>query len=278
MTAPDPAETKGILHPGEQARHRSLDRLAVGPALAEFADRYWVVRWDLRGKPAYRAEVLSFPCVNVTFERSSLRTGGFVNGVSTTKYVRELDGEGETFGLRFRPGGFGAFTGGDVGALRDDSAPLAEVLPAAAGLADRVLAEPSDAARVSIVEDFFAGRGRADDPHYALVSRIVTAMAADPALTRVDQVTERFAVPIRTLQRLFRRYVGAGPKWVLCRFRLQDAADLLARGDKPDLATLAADLGYFDQAHFSREFTAEIGMSPWEYARKAQASAASAPR
>ncbi|MEU3015234.1 AraC family transcriptional regulator [Nocardia asteroides] len=278
MTAPDPADMKGILHPEEQARHRSLDRLAVGPALSGFADRYWVVRWDLRGKPAYRAEVLSFPCVNVTFERSSTRTGGFVNGVSTTKYIRELDGEGETFGIRFRPGGFGAFTGLDVGVLRDDSAPLTAVLPGAAGLAERVLAAPSDAARVVLVEEFFAGRGRADDPQYALVARIVAAMAEDGALTRVDQVTDRFAVPIRTLQRLFRRYVGAGPKWVLCRFRLQDAADLLARGGHADLAELAAGLGYFDQAHFCREFAAEIGMSPSEYARKARASAAPTAR
>ncbi|MFC8385495.1 helix-turn-helix domain-containing protein [Nocardia sp. NPDC057272] len=271
--APDPGDVKGILHPQEQARHRSLNRLGVGPALAEFADRYWVVRWDLRGRPSYSAQVLSFPCVNVTFERSTTRTGGFVTGVCTTKYVRELAGEGETFGIRFAPGGFGAFTGMDVGALRDDSAPLSAVLPEAAGLADRVLAEQSDERRRDIVEEFFAGRGRTDDPHYALVTRIVTAMATDPELTRVDQVTDRFAVPIRTLQRLFRRYVGAGPKWVLCRFRLQDAADLLAHG-RPDVAVLAAQLGYFDQAHFSREFTAEIGMSPTEYARSAQAVSA----
>ncbi|MEV0687466.1 helix-turn-helix transcriptional regulator [Nocardia sp. NPDC050378] len=263
-------DAKGILLAREQARHRSLTRLPVGPALAEFADRYWSVRWDLRGRPSFRAEVLSFPCVNVTFERSTTRTGGFVTGVCTAKYVRDLDDEGETFGIRFRPGGFGAFAGCDVGALRDASAPLTQVLPKAAGLAERVLAEPSDERRVDIVEAFFAGRGRTDDPQLALVTRIVTAMAEDAELTRVDQVTERFAVPIRTLQRLFRRYVGAGPKWVLCRFRLQDAADLLERTD-PDLAALAADLGYFDQAHFCREFTAQIGMSPSEYARRARA-------
>ncbi|MFC6014441.1 AraC family transcriptional regulator [Nocardia lasii] len=269
----EPGDVRGILHPAEQARHRSLRRLTVGPALAAFADRYWVVRWDLRGKPAYTAQVLSYPCVNVTFERSTTRTGGFVNGVCTTRYDRELAEEGETFGIRFTPGGFGAFTGLDVGALRDDSAPLTEVLPEAAGLADRVLAEPTDEHRRTLVEEFFTGRGRPEDPHYALVTRIVTAMAQDQDLTRVDQVTDRFAIPVRTLQRLFRRYVGAPPKWVLRRFRLQDAADHLAHGRDRDLAVLAGDLGYFDQAHFSREFTAEIGMAPLEYARSARGDA-----
>ncbi|MET8779790.1 helix-turn-helix transcriptional regulator [Nocardia sp. NPDC004654] len=258
---------KGILHPGEQSRHRSLTRLAPGPRVGEFVDWYWVVHWDLRDRPPYVAEVLSFPCVNVTFEHSAHRIGGFVNGVCTTKYTRELTGRGLTFGARFRAGGFGAFTGMDVGSLRDRSLPLTEVFPDAEGLAERVLAAESDEDRRVLIEDFLAPRAGDQDPTFQLVTRIVHAMEHDRALTRVDQITERFGVPVRTLQRMFRRYVGAGPKWVLRRYRLQDGADLLAKGWVGDLAALAVELGYFDQAHFSREFTAEIGMAPLEYAR-----------
>ena len=79
-------------------------------------------------------------------------------------------------------------------------------------------------------------------------------------------VTERFGVSARPLQRLFRRYVGVGPKWVLQRFRLHDAQLLLESGDAPDLATLAADLGWSDQAHFSRDFQSTVGMPPGRYA------------
>jgi AraC-like DNA-binding protein len=77
--------------------------------------------------------------------------------------------------------------------------------------------------------------------------------------------------PSRTLQRLFRRYVGVGPKWVLRRYRLHDGADLLARGEAAELADLALALGYFDQAHFSREFKDQIGLTPAEYATRNQA-------
>ncbi|WP_228000763.1 AraC family transcriptional regulator [Nocardia australiensis] len=258
-------DTKGILHPDEQARHRSLARLPAGLEMGRFVDWYWSVRWDLRGRAPYFAEVLSYPCVNVTFERTSTRSGGFVNGVCTTKSVRELTDVGETFGIRFRAGGFGAFTGLDVGSFRDTAVSLAEVIPGTGELTERMLAASSDQQRRVMVEEFFAGHRIAEDPNYCLVSRIVEAMQHDQELTRVDQVTERFGVPIRTLQRMFRRYVGAGPKWVLRRYRLQDGADLLARGHIDDLAALAATLGYFDQAHFSREFAAEVGMAPMEY-------------
>ncbi|MGY2125408.1 AraC family transcriptional regulator [Nocardia gipuzkoensis] len=262
-----PTDTKGILHPDEQAKHRSLVRLPPGGAVDRYVEWYWAVRWDLRGRPPYRAEVLSYPSVNVTFERSGARTGGFVNGVTTTKFIRELSGLGETFGIRFRAGGFGAFTGLDVGSLRDRAVPIADVLPDAAGLTERVLDAPTVEHRRGVVEEYLTKRPAAADPTYRLVLRIVEAMATDQELTRVDQIAERFDVPARTLQRMFRRYVGAGPKWVLRRYRLQDGADLLAKGRIEDLAALAAELGYFDQAHFSREFTAEVGMAPLEYAK-----------
>ncbi|WP_245559901.1 helix-turn-helix domain-containing protein [Nocardia asiatica] len=262
-----PTDTKGILHPDEQAKHRSLVRLPPSPAVDRYVEWYWAVRWDLRGRPPYRAEVLSYPSVNVTFERSDARTGGFVTGVTTTKFIRELSGLGETFGIRFRAGGFGAFTGLDVGSLRDRAVPLADVLPDAAGLTERVLGAPTVEQRRRVVEDYLARRPPTADSTYHLVLRIVAAMATDQELTRVDQIAERFDVPARTLQRMFRRYVGAGPKWVLRRYRLQDGADLLAKGRVDDLAALAAELGYFDQAHFSREFTAEVGMAPLEYAK-----------
>ncbi|MGW5574082.1 AraC family transcriptional regulator [Nocardia thailandica] len=274
MNGPGP-EVKGILYPRAQAARTGLRRIPVGPALAPFADWYWSVRWDLRECEPFAAQVLSHPCVNITFERSAQRSGAWVTGVCTHRYVRELTGEGETFGLRFAPGGFGAFTGIDVAVLRDDSAPLARVLP---GLGDdlcaRVLAVGDDEGRRAVVEAALAVRASGDDPQYLLVRRIVAAMAEPQRFTRVDEVAQEFDVPMRTLQRLFRRYIGAGPKWVLRRYRLQDGADLLAGGEVTDLARLAADLGYFDQAHFSREFAAEIGVPPLEYARGAGGRAA----
>lgn len=264
---PSPGDRKAILHPHEQERYRTLNRLPAGAAVSDYVDWYWSVRWDLCGRAPYYAEVLPYPCVHITFERDGERRGGFVNGVCTKKYVRELIGRGETFGVRFRPGGFGAFTGLDVGAFRDRAVPLDEALPDTGDLVDRVLAEPGDPGRRRLVEEYLGTRARRDDANYRLVLTIAAAMAGDPELTRVDQVTERFGVPVRTLQRLFRRYIGAGPKWVLRRYRLQDGADLLARGRIADLAALAAELGYFDQAHFTREFTAEVGMAPLEYAK-----------
>ena len=74
-------------------------------------------------------------------------------------------------------------------------------------------------------------------------------------------------IPARTLQRLFERYVGVSPKWVLRRYRVHEAAARLADGGSTiTWAEVAAELGYFDQSHFIRDFTAAVGMTPAAYA------------
>ncbi|MFI5729889.1 DUF6597 domain-containing transcriptional factor [Kribbella sp. NPDC051587] len=265
MSTPSDSE-KGILHPREQARHRTLNRLAPGPAAGRFVEWYWIVEWDL--DEPYTAEVLPFPSVNVTFEQPG---GAFVNGVYTRKFERRLSGRGRVFGVKFWAGGFGAVTGLDVASFSDQVVPLTTVFPDGDRLADLVFAEESDVRRRAVFEAFLSDHLAPPDPSYELVRRIVTAMAEDRSLARVDEITERFDVPIRTLQRLFRRYVGVGPKWVLRRYRLHDGAELLARGEVAELAELSAALGYFDQAHFSKEFKAQIGLTPAEYAARAAA-------
>ena len=87
----------------------------------------------------------------------------------------------------------------------------------------------------------------------------------------MQQLTERWEIGERRLQRLVRSRLGITPKWLLQRHRLQEAAALIGRGMGPDLSHVAYALGYADQAHFTRDFAAVTGMSPGEYMRQVNA-------
>ncbi len=71
---------------------------------------------------------------------------------------------------------------------------------------------------------------------------------------------------MRALERLFRRQIGLPPKTVIRRFRVQQAAARVAAGEAIAWTALAHDLGYCDQAHFIREFKAQTGRTPTQYA------------
>lgn len=83
----------------------------------------------------------------------------------------------------------------------------------------------------------------------------------------VDDVATRFHLHPRKLQRLFHRHVGVGPKWIIVRKRIREAAERLRTGKGVDPAALAVDLGYYDQAHFIGDFRTLVGTTPERYAR-----------
>ncbi len=111
------------------------------------------------------------------------------------------------------------------------------------------------------------------DPVAEQVANMVACITADPALRRVDELAAASGLTARSLQRLFADYVGVSPKWVMRRARLHEAAERADSGEQVDWAELAASLGYADQAHLTRDFTATIGIPPTRYAPPAGAAA-----
>jgi AraC-like DNA-binding protein len=107
------------------------------------------------------------------------------------------------------------------------------------------------------------------DPDMKIARGIVETIIKDREVTRIRHLVSRFNATERTLQRLFQRYVGASPRWVIKRYRAYEALDHLHDAQPLQLAALAQHLGYFDQAHFANDFKNNIGLAPSEYAEYA---------
>ena len=191
-----------------------------------------------------------------------------IMGVLTGRFTRELEGEGRAFGVKFRPAGFHPFLGAPVSTLTDRRAAVAEVFgPAGDDLVADLLAAPGDPELAATAEAFLLARLPDPDPNVAAVNQVVDQIMADRDITQVKHLTDRTGIGIRRLQRLFATYVGVTPKWVIQRSRLHEAVERLDQGDHVDLGFLARDLGYFDQAHFARDFRSAVGRPPTAYAK-----------
>lgn len=254
----------GVLGVRDESRagHFSLDRYPAAADLSGLVERYWIVSWEVPPGRESSITLLPHPCVNVVLDQGRLT----VHGVGRDRFTYSYRGVGGVFGIKFRPGAFHPFLGGPMVDLTDTVLPAEQIWgPAAADLTERMVAAPDR--RIALVEEFLRERLPPPDPHVELVQTVVAALLHDRTIARVDDVTEMFNINPRTLQRLFQRYVGVSPKWVLRRYRLHEAAAVLAREQQRPWAEVAAELGYFDQSHFIRDFTAAIGMTPVAYAQ-----------
>jgi AraC-like DNA-binding protein len=255
---------RGVLDLRSGRGRFQVTRSRPGPALADLVEHYWTVAWDLRGRRPHTQHTLPHPAVHLVAERG--RSG--VMGVLTGRFTRRLEGRGRAFGIRFRPAGFHPFLGAPVATLTDRLVPVAEVFgPAGDRLVADLLAAGDQPRLVAVAEAFLLAHPPGPDPNVPLVNRVVDQIMADRDITRVAHVTDRTGIATRRLQRLFATYVGVPPKWVIRRARLHEAVDRLDHGEDLDLAFLARELGYFDQAHFARDFRAAVGRPPTAYAR-----------
>ncbi|UKS25663.1 AraC family transcriptional regulator [Paenibacillus sp. HWE-109] len=259
---------KGILQAEAGKQKFSLNRYQPSPDLALYIEHYWVVRWDLRGQDPFRQVILSYPNVNISFEQEQQGIYAGVYGVPKKTYARLLQDTGIVFGVKFHPGGFYPFWKQPVSMLTGEILSIQEAFGVeTTDMTQKMFAMEHGEDMIPLVEQFLRDRLPEPDEQVALIRRIVQAAITNKEILQVEDMAHTFGINKRTLQRLFNRYVGVSPKWVIGRYRLQEAAELMEKGGMPDWSKLSQDLGYYDQAHFIKTFKSMIGKSPEEYVK-----------
>jgi AraC-like DNA-binding protein len=241
-------------------------RHAPPEALKYWVEHFWVEEWEFRENASQTREVLPHPSVQLVFAHGRSR----IYGVQLGRFVRQLSGKGRILGIKFRPGAFYPVLGKSVFSIASRSIPAGQVFPDAEAATEEVLAHPSDLGMVRAAGRFLEAQLPARDPWVDTARRAVEEIVENPGVTRVRQLVTLLGSSERTLQRLFRRYVGASPRWVIKRYRLYEALSQLTHGQPPEFASLAQNLGYFDQAHFINDFKKLVGCAPQEYASRPQ--------
>lgn len=257
-------QPRGVLRPafsqGQFEHHRQLP----SAALAGLVEHYWHVHWDLRGLPAQQQATLPHPNVHLVVERGQAR----IYGVHHGRFVRQLEGVDHVFGVKFKPGGFYPFYRQPMATLVDQSIDVTACFGATGvDLAEQVLAASAFDAMCAVVDDFLLRYLPAADAQVARVSGLLVRIAQQTEIRAVQDVLAISGLNKRGLQRLFQKYVGVSPKWVIQRYRLHEAIAQVQAGKTLSWSELALELGYFDQAHFVRDFRQLVGMTPGEYER-----------
>ena len=269
---------RGVLHAAKDRGDAFFhQRLAPWSALASFVQHFWFVQWDLRGTAPSTAETFPHPSSYLVFEHDlerpvddpSVHSRAEISGVTSGKFSRTMEGHGRVFGVKFQPGGLRPFLHSSVSKLTDRVLPAEEVFgPDILLLATQLRALDSPEIMTSTVNDYLVRHLPKRNPSAELSTTLVDTIMRDPTILSVETISRRSGLSVRSLQRLFKEYVGVSPKWVIRRSRLHELLERLNSGEETDGAQLALDLGYADQAHLINDFRKLAGSPPTQYLRR----------
>jgi AraC-like DNA-binding protein len=223
-----------------------------GP-LAAYACCLWS---NAAGPDTHRERVLPDGCADVVWHEGDRIV---VAGPATREVLVEIPAATAVMGVRFGPGAAGPALGLAAHELRDRTVGLEELWGAeAAELAERLSDAPASR-RLALLAAAVARRlddARAPDP---LVTRASALLARGLPVT---EASREVALTDRHLRRRFHDVVGYGPKTLQRVLRLRRFLALAEADPVPDLARAAAEAGYSDQSHLTRECADLAGLPP----------------
>jgi AraC-like DNA-binding protein len=221
---------------------------APPPALAPWLECFW----ERRGEPGTSVRVLPDGCIDVVFAEGA---GAQLVGANTTAFLVSVDDSTRIIGARMLPGCAPALLGIAAEAVRDVRLPVSEALDHGSRL-EQMLAEsqePLTALRAELLER--AARAPRPDP---IVREAVSRLERPD--TAISVLARELGVSERQLRRRVTAAVGYGPRRLARVLRLGRALSAARTGD--ELARVAFDAGYADQAHFTHDCRELAGVPP----------------
>ena len=197
-----------------------------------------------------------------TFKKS------WISGMKTD-YILIDASVSHMIGVHFKPGGCYPFVDFPMAELNNITVELDSVWGNEIhSIRDAILHEPCIEKRFSILENYFLIKGKNKMENHALVQYSVAQLVQSPQMWTIKTLSDKTGITQKHLITLFKKYVGLSPKMFSRINKFQKVIELVEKQQKVDWAMLAFECGYFDQAHFIKEFQAFSGINPVSYLEK----------
>jgi AraC-like DNA-binding protein len=243
-------------------------------ALSGFVRAYW----SLEGQelPGSRQRVFPDGCIELVFHygdlfskyhpgETVLQPRSFIHG-QLTRFI-EIGGNGcvGVFSVRFHPHGLRPFIDVDLAEISNANIPLKEIWGAAGDeLEDQVLNAGSNEQRVQIIERFLRER-MLRKPIATAVQNGLVMIDRKKGILPIHELSLELNIGQRQFERQFLSAVGLTPKQYARITRFQHTLFLAGQNRFHSLTELAYSAGFYDQAHFIKDFRELSGLSPKQY-------------
>jgi methylphosphotriester-DNA--protein-cysteine methyltransferase len=246
------------------------------PALAPYVEHYWAVD-PSDGPVDLRVDVFVDGRADLIFNLGAPYERQVIGGPSTRLSASNLDaqrlvpirilqrGEVRVIGLRFQLGGLAPFARVPLRPWTGQTPEPALVLGEGARALEAALATSADLGEAARCLDQFLLELLRPDEGRQLFERALRSLIQSEGAIEIGALAVGLGVSGRQLERLFSRYLGFAPKTAARVLRFQRSMRMLMRDQGVPLADVAIRAGYFDQAHFIRDFRRMTGGLPRGY-------------
>ncbi|MCU0479782.1 MAG: helix-turn-helix domain-containing protein [Anaerolineae bacterium] len=165
-------------------------------------------------------------------------------------------------GVRFRVGGLAPFIPHPLYQLSDSVISTSDIFGRAIDELESKLYEAQLIDQIVLLDAFFMQSLRLRDSYRMVMD--ITRKLVSPDKT-IQQISHDVGYSIRSIDRFFRDDIGFSPKFYARILRIERAIQLMMTASNLTMIELALQLGYYDQAHFSKEFKDFTGQTPIAY-------------
>ncbi|MEM1357476.1 MAG: helix-turn-helix domain-containing protein, partial [Bacteroidota bacterium] len=190
----------------------------------------------------------------------------FLMGQATHKYGLELQGTIGMLGIVFQPAALTTLFRVPLIELVDERTDLRAVLGKECEELGLRLLELSDREqRIWLIEKFLLAKVYAHNDYYDAIDRTVNAIVLANGQFQMDELLSKVYMSRRQFERKFRRKVGLSPKYYGRLRRISHVCRVVSTSRRVQWQEITHHNGFYDQAHFIRDFREFIGQSPKQY-------------
>jgi AraC-like DNA-binding protein len=169
-------------------------------------------------------------------------------------------------GIRFRPGGAYPFFSFPISELNDSVIDLDLIWGRLVNeIRDQLLEVDSPEARFLLLESFLLGQVRRSLEANRLITFAVQQLQQSPQFLAIRDLANTVGITQKHLISQFEKVVGLRPKTFARISKFQKVLTTIEQQKKVEWSGIAYDCGYYDQAHFIKEFHAFSGLNPSAY-------------
>ena len=191
----------------------------------------------------------------------------WVNGMQRQYLVIGAERGASMMGAHFRTGGAAPFFGFPLSELASQVVELdliwkREIL----ALREQLLETQAIDAKFDLLEGYLMTMARSRLEPDKTIAVALDTLSSWPVMP-VRELASRLGLSHKQIIARFDCRVGLTPKQTSRIFRFRNSLAAACNISSPDWSSLAADCGYYDQAHMIHEFQQFAGMTPAEYQR-----------